>query len=1030
MIRKQNFYLFLMACLFFQVAVAQTISGTVSDEFGVPLPGVNVVEKGTTNGTASDFDGNYQITVSGEGVLVFSSMGYASKEIAINGNTTIDVVLAEDASQLDEVVVTSLGLTREKKSLGYAVTELESEDINTVKTYNVANALQGKVAGLTVSQSGGAGSGSRVVIRGNNSITGRNQALIVVDGVPINDSGNESGGSVYNSSVTGGGITDINPEDIESVSVLKGPNAAALYGSRAASGAIVITTKSGKKSTGIGVSLNSSVTAENPMFLPDYQNVYGQGTNGAVYADMDDLGGLSWGPEMDGSQQLYFDGGQKAYSPQNSNVSDFFETGIQNINSIALTGGGEKFNMRFSYTNNHTTTILPNSGLTSHNFNLRSLTNLTDKLSLDTKVTYFTQKLENRVSMGSEGVLAYVFYMPRNIVTSDLKNYQVDNPSLYDPDNNISDYDVISYTGQGKSTGNPYWILEEDSNQENRNRFLGLAKLNYQFTDWLSMFIRMSGDVTNIGRESITAEGNHFTRFGALSFTEQKINELNSDFLITAQKDITDKFNVVANVGGNMFKTSSEYLQASGTTFKIPNRHILANTQQQTTSHQPQKIKKVNSLYGAFNFAYDEFVYVDLTARNDWSSTLPEDNRSFFYPSANLSFLTQRFIDPERNFLDLLKIRGSWAQVGNDTDPYQLSQTYPVSSQGYLGLTVLGFPSVKYNSDLKPETVTSSEIGFELSMFQKRLYADFSYYDIKTTDMIFRTPVNPATGYEYFLDNFGEVENKGIEFLIGGSPIRSKDFNWDVSFNFSKNENTVNEMIQELETVTLNSTNSGNVAVRAQIDGGIGDIYGTVWETDEAGNKLVNAEGIPIASSELKLLGNSQPDWQAGLSNTFAYKNLALRFLIDGRFGGQVYSGTSASLDAAGVSERSLEYRDGGVVLDAINTDTGVQNTENISAQQYWSAVSSIAENYIYDQDNIRLRELSLTYRLPSKLTGEIGINSASIGLVGRNLFFFSKDAPDIDPEAVLGTGLSGQGISINNIPTIRSFGFNLVLNF
>jgi len=1025
-------YVIFVTLLCIQGAIAQqiTVSGVVTDEEGIPIPAANIVEKGTTNGTATDFDGNYTIDVAEDALLIISSLGFAPVEVEVGNQTTIDVSMSEDSEQLDEVVVTALGITREKKSLGYAITELQSDEINTIKNANVANSLVGKVAGLTVSQSGGAGSGSRIVIRGNNSITGRNQALIVVDGIPINDSGNESGGSVYNSSVSGGGITDINPEDIETVSVLKGPNAAALYGSRAASGAIVITTKSGARSKGLGVSLNSNITTERPMFLPEYQNIYGQGTNGTVYPDLEGLGGSSWGTILNGSQQLYFDGTQKAYTAKENNVSNFFETGVQNINSIALTGGGETFNARLSYTNNHTSTILPNSGLESHNFNLRAMTDLSDKLSFDAKVTYFTQNLNNRISLGSEGVLAYVYNMPRNIRTADLKRYQVENPTLYDPDNNISDYDVISYTGQGKSTGNPYWILKEDSNKENRDRFLGLAKLDYKFNDWLSVFVRMSGDVTNIGTSRITAEGNHFSRFGGLGFSETKITELNSDFLFSANRDITEKLNVVANVGGNLLKTVKREMEVTGSRFKIPNRHILANTQEQTTRHEPNAIKKVNSLYATVNFAYDDFLYVDLTGRNDWSSTLPKENRSFFYPSVNLSLLTHRFIDPERKVLDLLKIRGSWAQVGNDTGAYQLLQTYPVSTIGYLGLTVLGFPDVKFNPNLKPESVTSSEIGFEARLFQNRLHADFSYYKILTEDMIFRTPVNPATGYSFFLDNFGEVENNGFEFQVGGFPIRNDNFSWEVNVNYSKNENTVNEMIEELETVVLNTTNSGNVSIRAQIDGGIGDIYGTVWDTDDQGNFLVNAEGLPIASSEPVLIGNSQPDWQGGITNTFNYKNLSMRFLVDGRFGGKVYSATSAGLDAAGVSERSLQFREDGIVLDAVNSETGEQNTERISGQRYWEAFSSIAENYIYDQTNVRLREFSLTYSLPSKFSESIGVNSASLGIIGRNLFFLYKDAPDIDPEAVLGTGLSGQGISLNNVPTIRSVGLNFILNF
>ena len=1029
MIQKLK-YVFVFAILFsVQAAMAQTITGTVSDGTGTPLPGVNIVEKGTNNGVTSDFDGNYSITVSdSNAILVFSYLGFKPFEASISGRSTISVSLEEDTQLLDEVVVTALGISREKKSLGYAVTEVESEQINTVKDYNVANSLVGKVAGLVVNQSGGVGSGSRIVLRGNNSITGNNQALIVVDGIPIDMSGTESGGSVYSSSVTGGGITDLNPEDIESVSVLKGPNAAALYGSRAASGVLLITTKKGTKGKGLGISFNSNVTLENPMFLPEYQNEYGQGSNGTPYADLAGMGTASWGSRMDGSQQLYYTGNTKAYSAQPNNVEDFFETGEKLINSISLDKGGDDYSMRFSYTNNYTTSIIPNSKLQSHNFNLRTLVDISDKLSFDGKATYFTQDLTNRVNLGSEGVLGYVYYMPRSVDVNDLKTYQIDTPSLYDPANGLSDYDVISYSGSGKSIGNPYWIQYEDRNNQRRDRFLGFGKLNYEFTDWLSAFIRMGGDVTNVRTEVVNPVGHHFNRYGYLSFTDDKFTELNSDFLITANKNITEKLNITANVGGNLSKRTVESMNVTGSQFKIPTRALLANTNIQSSTHTPMQIKKVNSLYGSVSLGYDNFMYLDLTARNDWSSTLADNNRSYFYPSVSYAILVDRFIDPDKDVLDMFKLRTSWAEVGNDTGVYQLYQTFDVPQQGYLGLTTLSAPDIRYNENLKPESVKSLEFGAEARLFSNRLYFDFSLYNITTNDMIYDLPVPAATGYNYYKSNIGEVQNKGVEFLIGGVPIRTKDFSWDVSFNFSKNKNTVNSLIEGLDGTVLNTTNSGNVAITANVGGGIGDIYGTVWAKDDAGNRLVNAEGIPYASSERELLGNSQPDWIGGLTNTVSYKNLSLRFLIDGRVGGEIYSATSASLDGSGVSERTLQYRDGGVVVDAINSDTGVANTENIRAQEYWGAMSSIAENYVYEQTNVRLREFAFTYNFNRDLVRKIGLNSASLGVIGRNMFFFYKKAKDIDPDATLGTGLTGQGISINNVPTVRSLGLNLNL--
>ncbi|MBJ2174664.1 SusC/RagA family TonB-linked outer membrane protein [Aureibaculum sp. A20] len=1041
MIQKVTKMLLVLCFFGFQTIFAQTtVTGIIKDAAdGTTLPGVNIIEKGTSNGVTSDFNGKYSIEVSEGATLQFSFIGYTPKEIAVKNQTVINLSLAQSAEALDEVVITALGISREKKSLGYAITELKSDEINTVKDHNVANSLVGKVAGVVVNQSGGVGAGSRITIRGNNTITGNNQALIVVDGIPIDVNGSESGGGVYSSTVTGGGITDINPEDVESVSVLKGPNAAALYGSRAASGVLLITTKKGSKGRGLGISINSNMTVENTMFLPEFQNVYGQGTNGAT-ATLDSdptdgiysLSGSSWGPEMDGSQQLYFteEGAMAAYTAQPDNVKDFFETGIKSINSISLDKGGDEYSVRFSYTNNATKSILPNSDLNSHNFNLRALYDLNDKLSFDAKATYFTQDLNNRVSLGSEGVLAYVFGMPRNINVNDLENHiQKENPSLYVPGVD-TDYDVISYTGVGNSTGNPYWMLNKDSNQERRGRFLGFAKMNYEFNDWLSGFIRVGSDIANVRSEGVKQVGHHFTRYGSFSSSTRKNTEFNADFLFTANKDLTEKLNLAANVGGNLSKRTYEAVSVSGSQFKIPTRAFLANTNIQTNNHTPLQTKKVNSIYGSFNFAYDNFMYLDVTARNDWSSTLSEDNRSYFYPSLNYAILVDKFIDPEHKKFDYLKLRASWAQVGNDTGVYQLTQTFSVPSIGYLGLTTLNAPTIKLNPDLKPESVSSMEFGLEARMFGNRLYADFSTYKITTTDMIFDIDAPSGSVYQYLRENVGEVENNGVEFLIGGIPVRTDDFSWDVSLNFSKNKNKLVELIDGLDNTVLNNSNTGNLSIRAEVGGGIGDIYGPVWKTDDAGNLLVSAEGRPLASTSAEYLGNAQPDWIGGLTNTLSYKNFSLRFLIDGRFGGEVYSATSASLDLAGNSERSLAFREGGIVIDAINEGTGLANTENITAQEYWTSYAGIASHYVYDQTNVRLREFALNYNVPSETVQKLGLTGASIGLIGRNLFFLYRKADDIDPESTLGTGLSGQGISLNNIPTIRSLGLNINLKF
>ena len=536
-------------------------------------------------------------------------------------------------------------------------------------------------------------------------------------------------------------------------------------------------------------------------------------------------------------------------------------------------------------------------------------------------------------------------------------------------------------------------MLNEDKNDERRDRFMGFGKLNYEFTDWLSAFVRVGGDVTNVRTEYLQNYGHHFFPNGRITLTENKFTEINSDFLITATHDITENFNFVANVGGSMWKRSFEGSWDQGADFRIPSRAFFGNTNQKLATHQPLGMEKINSLYGSFNFEYDDFMYLDITGRNDWSSTLSKANRSYFYPSVSYAILLDRFLDPTKDFLNMFKLRASWAQVGNETVPYQLYQTFSVPSQGYLGLTVLEGPSVKLNPDLKSETVESLELGLDYSLFANRLYGNLSVYKIKTTDMIFRVPVPFSTGYSAFLENVGEVENKGVEVLIGGVPVRTEDFKWDISVNFSKNENKLVELLEGLDNFSLNSL--GGLSVRAEVGGGIGDLYGTVWKTNENGERLVSVEGRPLASTERVKLGNAQPEWIGGISNSLQYKDLALRFLIDARIGGQVYSATSSYMDAAGVSERTLQYREEGVVIDAINEATGEPNTEQITAQQYWGSMSGIAENYIYDQTNIRLREFALSYNFAPEFVGKAGLNSASIGVIGRNLFFFYKDAEE-----------------------------------
>ena len=1020
----------LIAVFTSNVMAQQTVSGTVTTADG-PLPGATIVVKGTNTGTTTDFDGNFSIEASAGDVLVASFVGYATQESSVDSSSQIDFVLQED-QLLDEVVITALGISREKKSLGYAVTEVAGDNVNTIKDNNLASSLAGKVAGLQITQSGSLGSGSRVTIRGNNSLTGDTQALIVVDGMPINSSlpinsdanqreagSNNSGGQAsFEPSIAGGGIADINPDDVESISVLKGPSAAALYGSRAGNGVILITTKKGSRSDRLGVTVKSNLYYDNPMFLPDFQNQYGQGSFGSPYTDRaTDWDRFSWGGSLDGSSQLYYDNTNKPYSAQPNNVEDFFRSAVRAITSVSMDKGSEDGSIRFSYTNNSSESIVENSDLNSHNFNLRAVANLSDKLTLDAKATYFTQEVKNRASTtGAQGLLSHLYLMPRNVAIDDLRTYQKENPATPD------DYAVIRYADE--FVGNPFWMAYNDETSVRRNRFLGFTKINYEFTDWLSAFVRVGADISNIRGKNIYKPGHHNRTTGELEISESSFGELNSEFLITAKQDLTDKINLVANAGGNLSKRTSEGFLVRGTDFKIPTKFFLDNISNVSATEESHlSIKKVNSLYGSLNLSYDNFLYLDVSARNDWSSTLSADNRSYMYNSASISAILNQFIDPTQEFFNFIKVRASVAQVGNDTDPYQINQTFSVPGNGYRGLTTLESPEIKLNSDLKPETVTSSEFGVELGMLDNRVSLDVSVYDMTTENLIFDVTVPAATGFKYERTNIGKVSNKGLEIALGASLLKLNDFSWNSSLFYSKNENTVEELTDGLESFVYTTSTDNNVSIKATKGGSIGDIYGKVWTGE------VNADGTPVATAgNTELLGNAQPDFLAGWSNTLRFKNLSLSFLIDGRFGGQIYSQTSADLDESGVSERSLQYRDTGITLSGTNTGTGAPNTESLTGEEYWKAMSAISGNYIYDQDNIRLRELSIGYNIPD--VSKFGLQRAMIQLVGRNLFFLSKSADDIDPEQMLGTSIGVQGMSHFAMPTLRSIGLNLTLDF
>ncbi|GGZ21256.1 SusC/RagA family TonB-linked outer membrane protein [Echinicola pacifica] len=1009
-----------------------TITGVVSNnEDGIPLPGVSVTIVGSAKGTITDLDGNYSINVEPGQSLKFSYLGFTEHIVKVESQTVIDVSLSEDVEQLNEVVVTAFGLEKEKKSLGYAVQNVDGEDIAAVKASSSAiSNLKGRVAGVNITESGsGPGAGVRVIIRGNNSLTQSNQPLYVVDGIPMDNTSLNEGGGVYSSGNSGSGISDLNPDDIESMTVLKGPNAAALYGSRAANGVIMITTKKGNNRKGLGVTYSSSTMVSNPMLLPEFQNEYGQGSGGRTPATTEELrsSGSSWGGKLDGSDQLYWDGSTKPYSPQPDNVKDFFVSGGNYVNTLALTGGNEKVTARFSYTNTYNKAMVENSFLKRNNFNLRATAKLSSRLSMDAKATYTNQFTRNRVTQGTEGLLAGVYNMPRNAILDDFRDYQ--------------DEETGNVRSVTDNSSNPYWTLYHDKAEDTRNRFMGFAKIQYQLTDWLSAHARVGTDWTDIRSESVTQPGHWFVQDGAVGFANNKIQETNADFLLMINKNITEKFQITGNIGGNHLHQLSQAMSVTGQNLRIPTKPTIGSADIVNSSAGVPVTRVTNSLYASASLNYGGLVYLDITGRNDWTSTLPSTNWSYFYPSVSLAVMLGEFIDPGQKVMDLLKIRGSWASVGKDASAWRLQNSYNLKDKisSYLGITTLTIPNTWYDQNLSPEFTNTVEVGAEASFFKNRLYVDMAYYQIRTTDLIDivstdNQAVNPF-GYPNVHTNVGEIENKGFEVMLGGSPIRKDDFGWDANINFSHNKNELTEFLPDVVSRQWNVNNSGSVDTRAVVGGGYGEIWATeVMTNPETGDWILTADGRPQSSGQRVKAGSFQPDFLLGFNNSFRYKDFSLKFLIDGRFGGQMYTGTQSAMDGAGISPKTLEYREGGIVVDGViaNADgTYTANTNTITAQQYWGALSGIGSNYIVDQTNVRLRELSLTYNLPSSLLGNSVLRSASVSFIGRNLFFFYKAFDGgFDPEANLGTSNAGQGYLYYSMPTARSLGFSLNVKF
>lgn len=1024
-----------------------TVSGIVTDGSGETLIGASVVQKGTTNASMTGLDGDYKLTVPSNATLVVTYVGFNPKEVQVNGKTKLDIVVSEDTKLLDEVVVTALGIKRDKKSLGYALQEIKGDQLMETRDPNVANALAGKVAGLQIKQNGSGPAGSsRIVLRGNNSIGGNNQPLIVVDGVPID---NFSGGTddLFNGGIDkGSGLSDIAPDDIESMSVLKGPAAAALYGSRAGNGVIMITTKKSSGKKGLGISYNTNFVIENPMQLPKYQNTYGQGLNGKY----DVTASSSWGEKMTGQTVKDVIGRDAVYASYGNDLEDIMQTGTTWTNSIDISNSTDKGTFRVGVMNLSNKGVVPNSSFGRTSATIRGTAKLSDKFSVDAKLTYINQQADNRIKIGGDPDNIFYNYLltPRSVHLTDYKDQSLYPNYGFAPNTIATDGSGINLSGlpaswvsnHGAMIRNPYWSMYKNTNSDKRNRLIGFGSLKYDFNDWLNIQGRYGMDYYASQYKNRQATNTPFwEKSGDYRITNESFYEINSDFLITATRDLSDKIGLVATGGGNIMyrRLNTERTIANG--LVIPDFFRMDNAKRATTEDRITR-SQVNSLYATASFSYDNTLYLDLTARNDWSSTLNPNNRSFFYPSVGASWLITESLDKwdvNHSAINFAKLRVSWAQVGNSADAYQLlnernisvtniTNTLTNQSESYF---FSRFDETKRLYDLKNELVESYEIGLELKAFNNRLGLDFAFYNKDAKDQILKMNIPASSGFTYKYINAGNVRNRGIELVLSGTPVQTKDFQWSMDVNYSRNKNTIVKLYPGVEQQILNHVSTRSlVEIVAKEGGSYGDIYGIPYLRNDNGDILIDDSGLPIFDTNKKKLGNSSPLWMGGIVNYLTYKNFDVMFQIDMRYGGDVYMGSIARGMGAGTLEGTLAGRES-MTVEGIRKSDNAANTTQTTAQEYWGRLGSGSEPWIYDATNIRFREFSVGYTIPRKALSKTPFQAIKLSLVGRNLFMIYSKTKGFDPEAGF-TSSNAQGIEFGSMPTLRSYGFNLNVSF
>ncbi len=1017
------------------------VQGLVTTDNRVPLAGVSVGIQSLGVGAFTGEDGRYLITIPADRVptnrqvsLTARRIGFQPVTASINlsaATVTKDFILASSPTQLEGVVVTALGITREKSQLGTAMQQVDASELNRTRDQNIVNQLAGKVSGLAVTGSGTQGGSTKLTIRGSNSILGNNNPLFVVDGIPVSN-------QARNASPNGGGLTsmagvdfgsainDINPDDVESISVLKGPNAAALYGSRASNGVIVITTKKGRASAGrVATEFSTNYSWDTPSILPDYQNQYGQGFAGE-FQFVDGAGGgvndgadESWGPKLDGRLIDQFTGPQQPWVANPDNVENFFTGGRTAAANLAFRGGTDRANARLSLGAESIQGYIPNNKFQKVSGLLSGTMQVNPKFTADATLQYVSNEARNRPGVGyNTGILEQFIWFGRQVDTDALKRRFDENGGLYNWNYNYHN--------------NPYWIQYENPENDERDRFIGVGSLRYNILPWLDATVRAGSDLYRLGINQRFAEGNlnygDPSYSGAFNFVNDYRNETNLDFLLSANRQITQRLDVSGTFGLNRRSETFNSKQQNTPGISVPLIYNVSNAAISPTLNQQDTRRRVNSVFGSASGTWGGWITLEGTIRNDISSTLPIGENSYIYPSGNVSFvLTEAFPALRSSTLSFAKLRGSIARVGTDADPYQLRTTYQGQSNKFGSLPRFELGNTLANASLKPEITTSNEVGMELGFFNGRVSFDATYYQKSTRNQILNLTVSPASGFTSVAINAGEIQNKGFEVLLGATPVRlANGFEWNSSLTWARNRGEVVELSGSLQTVNIGA--AWNATVEARVNEPYGVIRGIPYARDEATGQILVEDGFPV-HGDRAILGNIQPDWTAGWSNTFAYKRFVVSALLDFRQGGDVFSISNMFGQYAGVFKESLRGREvdwdnPGVTVRGIDVATGQPNTTSVISEEYHHSLFQLHEPFIYDNSYVKLRELRVGYDLPTNWAARLNSRAVNVAFVGRNLFT-SANIPNIDPEFSYQTG-NFQGMEFAPLPNARSIGFNL----